>query len=211
MLSITFVRHGQTDCSRTDSFCGAVDVPLNAAGHAMARAIADAFQQRPWAAIYSSQLQRARDTAAPLAEQLGMAVQIEPGFREISYGEWDGMLSSEVEHLYPVQFKAWSENPALSPPPGGESALEIERRAIAAVDAIRARYADGEVLVASHKATIRIIVCSLLGIDVALFRRRVGQEVGGATVVQFKSTGPLLAALNDLSHLPPELRHVEGT
>jgi len=211
MLTITLVRHGQTDCSRTNSFCGSVNVPLNEAGHAMARAIADSYAGRPWTAIYSSPLLRARDTAGPLAVRLGMPLQIEAGLREISYGEWDGMLESDVERLYAAEWRAWSDDPAQVPPPGGETATAIEKRAIAVIDGIRERYPDGEVFIASHKATIRIIVCSLLGVDVSLFRKRVAQEVGAATVFEFKSTGPLLAALNDLSHLPPELRHVAGT
>jgi probable phosphoglycerate mutase len=211
MLRITFVRHGQTNCSCTNSFCGAVDVPLNDAGHAMAVAIADSYAGTRWAAIYTSPLQRARDTASPLAERVGLPLQIERGLREISYGAWDGMLEADVERMYSAEFKAWSEDPAAVAPPGGETAVEIQQRALAVIDAIRERYPDGEVFVASHKATIRIVVCSLLGINVRDFRRRVGQEVGASTVFEFKSTGPLLAALNDFSHLPPELRHLGGT
>jgi alpha-ribazole phosphatase len=211
MLAITFVRHGQTDCSLTNSFCGAVDVPLNEAGRAMAQAIAEAYADRRWAAIYTSPLQRARDTAAPLAARVGLPLQVEDGLREIAYGDWDGMLEAEVERLYPREFQAWSDDPATVSPPGGETATAIAARAMPVIDAIRKRYPDGDVFVASHKATIRIVVCALLGIDLALFRKRVGQDVGAATVVEFRSTGPLLAALNDHAHLPPELRHVAGT
>src|SRR4051794_32967547 len=140
MLSITFVRHGQTDCSLQNSFCGSVDVPLNANGHRMAEAIAESYADCPWVAIFSSPLQRARDTAAPLARRMGLPLQIEDGLREIAYGAWDGMLQSLVEELYPEEFKAWADDPAHVAPPGGETAIDIAERAMAVIDRIRAKY-----------------------------------------------------------------------
>ncbi len=211
MLTLYLIRHGQTDCSRENRFCGSVDVPLNENGLAMARALADAFAGERWKAIYASPLQRARQTAEPLAARLGMTVQIEPGLREIAYGAWDGHLEAEIEQLHPREFAAWSNDPGRVAPPGGETAPQIAARALAALNEIRARHTSGQVLAVAHKATIRILVCALLGIDVGLFRKRIAQEVGAATVFEFKDSGPLLKTLNDLSHLPPELRHAEGT
>ncbi|HZQ35762.1 MAG TPA: histidine phosphatase family protein [Dehalococcoidia bacterium] len=211
MLTLYLIRHGQTDCSKENRFCGSVDVPLNAHGKAMAEALADAFAGEAWEAVYASPLLRARQTAEPLARRLGMTVQIEPGLREIAYGAWDGHLEAEIEQLHPREFAAWANDPGRVAPPGGETAPQIADRALAALHEIRARHPNGRVLAVAHKATIRILVCALLGIDVGLFRKRIAQEVGAATVFEFKDTGPLLKALNDLSHLPPELRHVEGT
>lgn len=211
MLTLYLIRHGQTDCSRENRFCGSVDVPLNEHGKAMAEALAGAFAGESWQAIYASPLLRARQTAEPLAQRLGMAVQIEPGLREIAYGAWDGHLEAEIEQMHPREFAAWSDDPGHVAPPGGETAPQIAERALAALYDIRARYPSGRVLAVAHKATIRILVCALLGIDVGLFRKRIAQEVGAATVFAFKDTGPLLQALNDLSHLPPELRHAAGT
>jgi probable phosphoglycerate mutase len=210
-LTLYFIRHGQTDCSRQNRFCGALDVPLNETGEQMAQALADAFAGEPWDAIYASPLRRARQTAEPLARRLGLTVRIEPGLREIDYGAWDGRLEAEVEREEKPVFDAWATYPDRVPPPGGETAVEVAERAMAAVHEILDRHQEGRVLAAAHKATIRILVCALLGIDVGLFRRRVAQEVGAATVFEFRSTGPLLRALNDLSYLPPHLRHGEGT
>ncbi len=187
MLTLTFVRHGQTDCSLGNHFCGSSDVPLNKTGLEMAEALGAAYASEPWAAIYASPLLRARQTAEPLARRLGQAVQIEDGLREISYGDWEGLVETEIEQLYPAD------------------------RALRAVGSIRDRHPDGHVLAVAHKATIRIVVCALLGIDLCLYRARVAQEVGAATTFQFKDAGPLLLTLNDVSLLPPHLRHAGGT
>jgi len=211
MLTLYLVRHGQTDCSLVNRFCGTVDVPLNAAGMAMAAAVADAYASEPWDAIYASPLLRACQTAEPLAQRLGLPLQIAGGLREIAYGAWDGMLEADVVRQQPEAFQAWSADPGRVAPPGGETAHEIAARVVPAIDAIRAGHPDGRVLAVSHKATIRVLVCALLGMDVGLFRKRIASDVGAATVFEFHSTGPLLTALNDVSHLPPELRHAGGT
>ena len=211
VLTLYLVRHGQTACSRENRFCGEVDVPLTESGLAMADALANAFGAESWTAIYSSPLLRARQTAEPLARRLGLELRNEDGLREIAYGAWDGRLESEVERAEPAAFHAWSADPGWVSPPGGETAWQIAARALPVVEALRERHPDGRVLAVSHKATIRILVCALLGIDVGLFRKRIAQEVGAVTAFEFRSTGPLLKALNDVSHLPPELRHGEGT
>lgn len=211
MLTLTFVRHGQTECSLENRFCGTIDVPLSKAGREMAEALGAAYAGESWQAIYSSPLQRARDTAAPLAKRLGMTVQIEDGLREIGYGEWEGLLEPEIQLLHKEAFDAWSADPGKSPPPGGETAFQVAERALSAVQAIREQHPDGHVMAVAHKATIRILVCAFLGVDVSLFRKRIAQEVGASTSVQFKDTGPLLLTLNDVSLLPPHLRHAGGT
>ncbi|HZS41704.1 MAG TPA: histidine phosphatase family protein [Polyangia bacterium] len=211
MLSAYFVRHGQTDYSLANRFCGAVDAPLNATGLAMAEAIAARYGDEKWAAIYASPLTRARDTAAPTARAAGMQIAVEDGLREIAYGEWEGRPEAEVERDDGERFHAWAAHPARVAPPGGETAVAIAARAMAALDAIRARHADGKVLIVSHKATLRILFCALLGIDVDLFRSRIAQKVAAVSIVDFKKTGPLLQVLGDVSHLPPELLAGDGT
>jgi len=222
MLSVYFVRHGQTDYSLANRFCGAIDPPLNATGAAMAEALAARYGLGPrpqggvgcndrWAAIYASPLARARATAAPTARAAGVEVAIEDGLREIAYGEWEGRPEAEVERDDAERFRAWAAHPARVAPPGGETAIEIATRAAAALDAIRARHADGQVLVVSHKATLRVLFCALLGIDVDLFRSRIAQKVAAVSIIDFKKTGPLLQVLGDTSHLPPELTTGEGT
>ena len=210
-MIIYLVRHGQTDGSREGRYCGAIDIPLNATGLAMAEALASFYAGEPWAAIYASPLQRARQTAEPLCKRTGLPLQVEAGLREIEYGEWEGVLPEEARARDPKLFADWEADPGDVAPPGGESGRQIAARAVAALEHIRARHPDGQVLAVAHKATIRVLVCALMGIDVSLFRARIAQPVGCVTVVEFKKSGPMLKKLGDNCHLPPELRKEEGT
>jgi probable phosphoglycerate mutase len=211
MLTLYLVRHGQTDYSLQNRFCGSIDPPLNQVGLAMADALAASYGTTPWAAIYASPRLRTRQTAAPTAEVAKVPIQVEDGLREIAYGEWEGRAEAEVAATEPERFHAWAAHPGRVAPPGGETAVEIAARALAAVEAIRARHTEGRVLVVSHKATLRVLLCALLGIDVDLFRARIAQRVCAVSIVELKSSGPLLQVLGDTSHLPPELLATDGT
>jgi probable phosphoglycerate mutase len=212
MLSLYLVRHGQTDASLHNCFAGRIDPPLNATGVAMADALAARYGQEGWAEIVASPLLRTRQTAAPTAKIAGLPVTIDEGLAEIAYGEWDGRPEAEVERVDGERFRAWQAHPGRVAPPGGETGDQIATRALAAVERIRARHPDGgRVLMVSHKATLRVLVCALLGLDVDEFRRRIAQKVCAVSIIDFKSTGPLLQVLGDTSHLPPELRAGDGT
>lgn len=211
-LTLYLVRHGQTDCSLQNRMCGSgVDIPLNDTGMRMAAALGDVLGGEQWDAIYSSPLLRAQQTAAPLAQRAGLPVRIEDGLREIAYGAWEGQLGDAVQREQPDAWRAWGEDPGRNGPPGGENAVQVAARVIPVVEAIYRRHPSGRVIVFAHKATIRIVVCTLLGIDVGLFRKRIDCLVGAVTVFEFRRDGPLLRRLNDVLHLPPELREPKGT
>jgi broad specificity phosphatase PhoE len=214
MLSLYLVRHGQTDASLNNRFCGRLDPPLNATGLAMADALGARYGQGKdggFVEIVASPLQRAQQTAAPTARAAGLPIASDDGLVEIAYGEWEGRAEAEVERDDPARFHAWAAHPGRVAPPGGESGDDIAVRALAAVERIRARHASGKVLVVSHKATLRVLVCALLGLDVDGFRSRIAQKVCAVSIIDFKSSGPLLQVLGDTSHLPPELLAGDGT
>jgi probable phosphoglycerate mutase len=215
MLSLYLVRHGQTDCSLQNRFCGSIDPPLNQVGHLMAEALAARYGDGPdgagWTAIWCSPRLRARQTAEPTARRSGIGLTIDDDLREIAYGEWEGRSEADVARDDAARFHAWAAHPGRVAPPGGESGDAIAARALAAVARIRAHHADGKVLVLSHKATLRVLVCALLGIDVDLFRVRIAHKVCAVSIVDFKPSGPLLQVLGDTSHLPPELLAGDGT
>ena len=156
MLILYLIRHGQTDCSRANRMCGAgIDSPLNDAGLAMAEALGEALAQQPWRAIYSSPLLRARQTAAPLAQRRGLAIEVVEGTQEIAYGAWDGRLEHEVEQSEPEAWANWQRDSGVFSPPGGENAHAVAARALPAIERIRSAHSDGPVVLFSHKAIIR--------------------------------------------------------
>ncbi|HEY8186515.1 MAG TPA: histidine phosphatase family protein [Pyrinomonadaceae bacterium] len=211
-LTIYFLRHGQTELSREDNFCGSgLDPELTKEGLQMAEAFATAYRSIAWRAIYSSGLRRGITTAKPLCDALGIAMQTRADLNEIAYGKWEGLSKEKVERDYHDDYVSWLADPAWHAPTGGELAISVARRSLQVVDEIKQQFTDGNVLVVSHKATIRIILCGLLGIDVGRFRYRLGCPVGSVSRVEFSLEGPLLHTLADRSHLSESLKSLPGT
>ena len=211
-LTLYFLRHGQTALSREDVFCGSgLDPELTAEGLEMAKAFTNAYRAKPWRAVYSSSVRRGLATAQPLCEALGLAMQVRADLNEIGYGKWEGLTREKVDEEHHDDYVSWLADPAWHAPTGGELAITVARRSLQVIDEIKQQFTDGNVLVVSHKATIRIVLCSLLGIDVGRFRYRLGCPVGSVSVVEFSLEGPLLHSLADRSHLSESLRSLPGT
>lgn len=211
-LTLYLLRHGQTTLSRDDSFCGSgLDPELTPEGLQMAQAFAAAYRSKSWSAIYSSNLQRTISTARPICDDLGINPNVEDGLQEIAYGKWEGLTKEKVDHEFHDDYHNWLADPAWHAPTGGELATTVARRGLGVIEEIKQQYSDGNVLVVSHKATIRIILCDLLGIDVSSFRHRLACPVGSVSVVELMNDGPMLHTLADRSHLNDELRSLPGT
>ena len=198
--------------SRANAFCGAgLDPELTAEGAAMAQAFALTYKSTPWAGVFASPLRRTVATAQPLCSAAGIEMQLRDDLKEIHYGKWEGQTIETVNRDFHDDYIRWTADPAWNAPTDGETAMAISRRALQVIEEIKQRYNGGNVLLVSHKATIRIILCSLLGIDTGRFRYRLSCPVGSVTLVEFTSEGPLLHALADRSHLSSELRSLPGT
>ena len=211
-LRLYLLRHGQTELSRDNVFCGrGLDPALTDGGVEMARAFAASYRDLPWAAIFSSPLTRALATAEPLATAIGLPIQRRDGFAEIEYGAWDGLTAEAVSDRFHVEHERWIADPAWNPPTGGETAVALAQRVTHEIEEIAAAHHDGNVLIVSHKATIRVAVCALLGVDVGRFRYRFGCPVGSVSIIEFGAHGPFAAAIADRSHLDSRLRALEGT
>ncbi len=211
-LRLYLLRHGQTALSRENVFCGrGLDPELTDDGAAMARAFAGAYRDLDWSAIYSSPLTRATATAQPLAEVLSLPVEERDDLAEIDYGKWDGLSADVVAERWHDEHERWSADPAWNPPTAGETAIALARRMARVVEEITLRHRDGNVLLVSHKASIRVLLCELLGVDVGRFRYRFGCPVGSVSIVAFGAHGPLAEAVADRSHLSADLRGLQGT
>ncbi|HZK75936.1 MAG TPA: histidine phosphatase family protein [Candidatus Kapabacteria bacterium] len=212
MLELYFLRHGQTASSRANSFCGSgTDVPLTPEGIEMARAFAEFYQATEWKALYYSPLMRTRTTAEMIANPRQISMRKAEGLTEIAYGKWEGKTVEEVDREYHDEHISWIADPAWYPPTDGEQATTVAARALGVIQNIRAEFEDGKVLIVSHKATIRIALCSLIGIDVGRYRYRLACPVGSVSVVQFGPHGPLIKKIGGRSHLSEQLKNLPGT
>lgn len=201
LTRIFLVRHGATVLTAEDRFAGATDVALSDAGRVQVERLSERLANVPVAAVYASPLGRTLDTAGILAAPHRLEVQARAGLREISHGRWERLTRQEVLQQFPEEAAAWDEDPYSFAPLGGESGLEVTARALPALlDIVRQH--DGEaVIVVSHKATIRLLLSSLLGFDPRRYRDNLDQDPAALNVVDFK--GPVRARLtlfNDTSH-----------
>ena len=210
-LTLYLIRHGETTFSQSGGFCGSLDPDLTPAGTQMGRELAEAYKGVEWEAAYVSPLKRTVQTAQPLCQAAGLEMNLRDGLKEITYGEWEGKTTAYVKEHYRDVYIRWMTEPAWNAPPGGETSLEIESRSSQVISEIVAKHADGNVLIVSHKATIRIMLCTFLGIDLGRYRDRISALAGSVNVVQFGEYGPRLELLNDRSYLSDELRARSGT
>lgn len=210
-LKIYFLRHGETTYSKTGGFCGDLDPELTDAGSQMAAQFAATYAKFPWDAVYVSPMKRTIATAKPLCDAVGIEMQLRDGLREIKYGKWEGEIVESVREKYPEEYVNWLAEPAWNAPNGGETSVEIASRSSLVIAEIQEKYKNGNVLVVSHKATIRIILCSLLGIDLGRYRDRIAALAASVSIVKFDLRGPLLEVLGDRSYMDETLRNLPGT
>jgi broad specificity phosphatase PhoE len=210
-LHLYLLRHGETTYSQSGAHCGWIDPDLTPIGQTMAAQFAQAYRSTPWAGVYCSPMKRAIATAQPLCFAIDRPPEIRIGLKEIHYGDWEGKTLDEVLAQSPDSYQRWVAEPAWNAPDGGETGLQVANRSLAVVGEITHKHSDGNVLLVSHKATIRIILCNLLGIEQGRYRDRLDIPACSVSVVTMKTNGPMLKSLGDRYHLSPDLRHLPGT
>jgi broad specificity phosphatase PhoE len=177
----------------------------------MARAFAEVHRAIAWTAVYVSPMKRTIATAKPLCDATGLEMQLRDGLKEIRYGKWEDRSLEFVKQHYWDDYIRWLAEPAWNPPTGGETSVEIASRASLVIAEIREKHATGNVLVVSHKATIRIALCGLMGIDLGRYRDRIEMLAGSVSIIKFDIHGPLLQVLGDRAYMGDELRARPGS
>jgi probable phosphoglycerate mutase len=195
------IRHGATILSAEDRFAGATDVDLSDEGRRQAEALALRLSDDRITAVYCSPMKRTVETATIVARPHGLTPILRDGLREINHGRWESLRRSDVEAQFPQEYVEWEEDPYIYAPLGGESGLSVMARALPVIREVVLNHADANVAVVSHKATIRLIISSLLGFDPRGYRDRLDQAPACLNVLDFKN--PVRARLmvfNDVSH-----------
>ena len=209
-MSVTrlyLVRHGATQLTAEDRFSGAVGVDLSDEGRRQAERLGTRLADEGIIAAYCSPLSRTVETAQLIAAPLGLPIERQEGLREISHGRWEGLTRREVERRYPDEYAAWEEDPFTFAPEGGESGVAVLARALPVIRSIVTRHAGQRVLVVSHKATLRLLLSSLLGFDARGYRDRLDQAPACLNVLDFRDPVRVrLMLFNDTSHYADEPR-----
>lgn len=183
MTKLLLARHGETDWNAQRRFQGHADPPLNDVGRAQARALAARVADAGVAAVYSSDLRRAAETADIVGEALGLDVTQLQALREIDVGEWSGLTVEEIVVRFPDGYRrhreggdGWDQ---------GETHAALSDRILAAVEEIAREHPQESILVVAHGACLRALLAHAEGVELGEFRRtRPALENGSlATVV----------------------------
>ena len=198
---IYLIRHGSTILTAEDRFAGSTNVPLADEGRAQAAALGRRLSGIPLAAIYASPMDRTMETASLIAAPHGLKVVPQDGLREISHGHWEGLTRDEMTAAYPAEAAAWDEDPYTFAPEGGETGLAVTARALPVIMSIYQAHRGQHVAIVSHKATIRLVLSSLLGFDPRRYRDNLDQSPCALNILDAR--GPTcfrLSLFNDVSH-----------
>ena len=197
------LRHGETPLSAERRFAGRGDIPLTETGKVQAKAAAQRLAARGGVQlIVTSPLRRARLTAEAVAAATGAPVQVDEGWIEADFGEWEGLSYAEAMERWPDEVTAWMNDTSVAPP-GGESFATAGRRVLAALDRLLDRSEPGRVVVVSHVTPMKTVLRhALLAPPAAL--RRMHLDVACLCEVDWYADGPVVVrSLNDTGHLPP--------
>ena len=167
MTRIIFVRHGETDWNVTHRYQGQTDIPLNDKGKHQAELVAKRLASEEIAAVYASDLTRAIYTAKAIAQEHQLDVISMAEFREISFGEWEGSSFSSLDIGARGQIDKIFTDPANIEVPGGENFQQVQKRAVSGIEKLIDKHPDETVVVVSHGAAIRTILCHALGMSLA--------------------------------------------
>jgi probable phosphoglycerate mutase len=203
MTMLCLIRHGENEYTRTGRLAGWTDgVCLNEAGRAQAQQLALRLAHAPLAAVYTSPLARCRETAEIVIgrNHPHLTPVPVPEVGEVRIGEWEGALLDDLRRL--PAWKTVQQTPSRFTFPGGESFEAVQQRAVAAVEAIAARYPQELVAIVSHADVIKLLVARFIGLPLDCFQQ-IAIATASVTMVTISADSPpLLVCLNDTGTPP---------
>lgn len=197
-MKLILVRHGETLWNREGRVQGISDIAMSDMGRLQVRRLAESLKNDNIKIIYSSPLQRARETAGIISEFIGIPVQLESGLREMDQGDFEGMSHDELTAKHKPFLHQWLTDPAIVNMPNGESLLEVQERAWKVIDHISGNVEN--TLIVSHNFTLATIICKINRINLSEFRKA---YIGPAskTIINIFDGEARLELLNDRTHL----------
>ncbi|RJP81055.1 MAG: hypothetical protein C4524_02570 [Candidatus Zixiibacteriota bacterium] len=199
MSCFFLIRHGATDAIDHRLVGRLQGVHLNSTGRDQAQRLAHRLAPLPLAALISSPMERAVETAAPLAELTRKEIVIREHFTELDFGEWTGLTFGELERT-----PAWREfnvSRSIVPIPGGEHMAGVQARAMAGLEVLRGEHPEASLAVVTHGDVIRSVLAYCLGISLDLIPR-LAVSPGSVNIVRLDGRGPRVIRVNDTGELP---------
>ncbi len=200
-MKLFLTRHGQTDWNTAGRYQGQSNTPLNETGLHQAEQIAKRLSKETIHAIYSSDLSRALDTANKIQalQPTAKTVITDTRWRELSFGDWEGLTYQEMSAQSPELFKAWMKDPLTVSTPNGETLAQLAERVKAAFDEIKREHKDQTVLVVAHSGSLQSLLAVTLGVDLNRYWQfRISQA--SLSELNVYEDSVVLNLLNDISH-----------
>lgn len=199
-LRLLAIRHGDTDSARERRFAGGRDVPLTERGRRQCEAVARALAGVPVTAVYASPLTRALTSAELIAAPHRLPVQVSPAFREMSFGDWEGLTREDVAGRHPAEFRMWAAAPHRVQPPGGERLEDVAARVGEGLATLGDTHAGSTVVLVSHAVVTRLIVLAALGLGPDRLWS-VDASPAGITEIEYQDGWTTVHRMNTLVHL----------
>ena len=199
-MRLYLIRHGETDWNAAGRYQGQSDIPLNRTGIQQARKIAGRLSKEKIDAIYSSDLSRARETAEQIAQAHKLKVTSDARWRELSFGDWEGLTYPEMEAKAPDELALWRSDPTQYAPPHGETFTQLAKHVLSAFNELNDLDAEQTVVIVSHGGPLQILLCHVLGVN---FQRHWQFSISKSalSILSLYKDGALLELFNDTSHL----------
>ncbi|PWU25631.1 MAG: hypothetical protein C5B48_00265 [Candidatus Rokuibacteriota bacterium] len=199
-LRLVVVRHAETDWNRQHRYQGWRDTLLSEVGRAQAEAAGRLLAPEPLTAVWSSPLVRATETAAAIAGPQRLPVREDAAFKEMGFGEWEGLTRDEVRTRFPAQYRAWADTPHLVVPPGGETLSDVRTRVLAGLERMRQVHDGQMICLVAHGVTIRVLILEALGLGLdRLWSLQISSS--GISELEFRDDWSAVHRMNTLVHL----------
>ena len=208
MTQIIFVRHGQTEWNKLGRYQGQANVPLSEVGRKQAAALAAKFPIENVDVIYSSDLDRARETAETFARNFGLEVHPDTAFREIFFGDWEGLTYDQICEGWPNMMDKFFTDPDKMRMPNGEGFQDVQDRAVQRLKEIIAENEGKTIAIAAHGGVIRTMLVWILHMDLK-YMWTLRQDNTAVNVIDYRDGVFTVRTINDIHHLDEMKESVE--
>lgn len=205
-MKLVLIRHGQTDWNLAQRLQGHSEIPLNATGRDQASALARRLSNQSFDLIYTSDLERAMETATILAGGK-KEVKTDPRLREINFGAWEGLTYDEIKQKYPEKLALWENDVYHNAPPNGETVEQLTKRIKLALDDLNANH-NRTLMVVAHGGALQSMVCLALNLSPRMYWQ-FQLSPASLSEISFYPAGAMINLWNDTSHLDHDLRKGE--
>lgn len=199
MARLILIRHGETDYSAQNSYCGFSNPSLNSKGRWQAKRLAVRLRDIKIEKVYSSDLKRAYETAEIIFKN--SSIEKLSDFREMNFGVFEGLKYEEIIEKYPGLYIKWIDNPEKIKIPDVETLKDLDKRVIRRLSFILSQHADKKIALVTHGGPIRVILCNALRYSLKMFWQ-IEQEIGALNIIDYAGMLPnAIIKINDTSHL----------